>query len=154
MAQAGSVTQKRPGASPLRSLAIACLLVLCAGLAFAPRLVEGTLALQWTRHLVARNVVAPRVQDTRPVGRWAARTVDDLAPLPQAWEAARLALELAQRLRPKDAAAARALVTPVREALQRAEASAVRGYGLGSLGAEAWQVENTLALDPDARVQP
>ncbi len=144
------MAQRRPAPSRLRTVAAFLLIALCAVLAFAPRLIEGYLALQWTRHLVARNAVAPLVLDARPAGRWAARAVDALAPLPQAWEAARLALEFARRLRPKDAAAARALVTPVREALERAEGSVVRGYGLGSLREEAWQVENTLLIDTDA----
>ena len=130
------------------------LVVLCAALASAPRLVRGYLALQWTRHLVARNETAPRVVDARPAGRWAARAVDGLCPLPQAWEASRLALDFARRLRPKDAAAARALVTPVREALERAESSWLGAYGLGTLREEAWQVENTLLIDTDAGVQP
>jgi hypothetical protein len=154
VAQAHSKTQKPPAGSRPRSLVVASLVVLCAGLAWAPRLVDGYLALQWTRHLAARSAGTPRVQDARPQGRWAARTVDDLAPLPQAWEAARLALEVARRLRLKDAAAARALVTPVREALERAERSAVRGYGLGTLREEATEVENTLLPDPDPGVQP
>jgi hypothetical protein len=154
VAQARSATQKRPAASRPSRLAVAGLIVLCAGLAFAPRLVDGYLALQWTRHLVARNAIAPHVQDARSAGRWAARTVDDLAPLPQAWEAARLALELAQKLQPRDAAAARALVTPVREALERVESSTVRGFGVGTLREEASRVENTPLHDPETGVHP
>lgn len=154
MALTRPAAQKRPAASRQGPLALFLLVVLCAGLASAPRLVQGYLALQWTRHLVARNQAAPRIADARPTGRWAARAVDGLCPLPQAREAARLALDLARRLRPKDAAAARALVTPVREALERAESSWVGGYGLGTLREEAWQVENTLLIDTEAGVQP
>ena len=146
--------QKRPAASRLRYVAAFVLALLCAGLALGPRLVRGYLALQWTRHLVARNETAPRVADARPAGRWAARAVEGLCPLPQASEAARHALDFARRLRPKDAAAARALVTPVREALERAESSWLGAYGLGTLREEAWQVENTLLIDTDAGVQP
>ena len=58
--------------------------------------------------------------DARPTGRWAARAVDGLAPLPQAWEAARLALDFGRRLQRKDGAAARALLSQVRESLERA----------------------------------
>ena len=110
-------------------------------------MVEGYLALQWTRHLVERNAQAPRVADARPVGRWAARAVDLLAPHPSAWEAARLALDYGRKLQPKDAAAARALLASVREALERAEASPLRRHGLGSLREEVWQAENSLLLD-------
>ena len=135
-------------------MALVLLLGLCAGLALGPRIVRGYLALQWIRHLAARNESAPRVLDARPAGRWAARAVDGLCPLPQAWEAARLALDFARKLRPKDAAAARAVVTPVREALERAESSWIGAYGLGTLREEAWQVENTLLIDTEAGVQP
>ena len=151
---ARSAAPRRPALSRLRIVAVVLLIVVCPVLAFAPRVVEGYLALQWTRHLVARNAAAPRIADARLVGRWASRAVDGLAPLPQAWEAARLALDFARRLRLKDAAAARALVTPVREALERAEGSLVRGHGLGTLREEAWQVENSLLLDPDAGARP
>ena len=154
MAQTRPPAQRRPYASRLRYAALVLLVVLCAGLALAPRFVRGYLALQWTRHLVARNETAPRVGDARPTGRWAAQAIDGLCPLPQAWESARLVLDFARRLRPKDAAAARALVTPVRLALERAESSWVGGYGMGSLREEAWQVENTLLIDTDAGVQP
>ena len=123
------------------------LVVLCAGLGLGPRVAEGYLALQWTRHLVERNAQTPRVADARPVGRWAAQAVDLLAPHPAAWEAARLALDYGRKLQPKDAAAARALLASVREALERAEASWLRRYGLGSLREEVWQAENSLLLD-------
>ncbi|HEY5906950.1 MAG TPA: hypothetical protein VIZ31_02845 [Vicinamibacteria bacterium] len=120
----------------------------CAALALAPGMVDGFHALQWIRHFSARNAPAPRVLDARPAGRWAARAVDGLAPLPQAWEAARLGLELGRRMQAKDGAAARALLSQVREALERAEASRLRSLGLGSLREEVWQAENSLTMAP------
>jgi hypothetical protein len=81
------------------------------------------------------------------MGRHASQAVDLLAPLPSAWEAARLALDFARNLKPKDAAAARATLTPVREALQRAEGSWLRRLGLGGLREEVWQAENSLLID-------
>ena len=92
--------------------------------------------------------------DARPTGRWAARAIDGLCPLPAGLGSRASRPRLGRRLRPKDAAAARALVTPVREALERAESSWVGGYGLGTLREEAWQVENTLLIDTDAGGQP
>jgi hypothetical protein len=89
------------------------------------------------------------VTDARPSGRWAARAVDGLAPLPPAWEAARLALELGRRLQPKDGAAARALLAQVREALERAESSPWRRLGMGGLKGEVLQAENSLLVGPD-----
>jgi hypothetical protein len=140
---------RRPGFPLGRALAAFVLLSIGAGLALAPRLVDGYLALQWTRHLTVRNVEAPRLADARPAGRWAARAVDGLAPLPQAWEAARLALEYSKKMRLRDASAARAILSPVREALERAEASRFRGFGLGELRETVAQAENSeLVLDP------
>jgi hypothetical protein len=138
----------RRGTSP-RTLAGGLLLALvCAGLAAAPAFVDGYLALQWTRHLSARNVPSPRVADARPAGRWAARAIDGLAPLPQAWEAARLALDLGRRMQAKDGQAARALLGQVREALERAESSRFRSLGLGGLRAEVAQAEDSLLVAP------
>lgn len=154
MAETRPLAKRKPASSRARALAVAILVVLCIGLAAAPRIIQGYLALQWTRYLVARNETTPRALEARTTGRWAARAVDGLRPLPQAWEAARLALAFARRLRPKDAAATRALVTPVREALERAESSWLGAYGVGTLREEAWQVENTLLADPDAGAQP
>ncbi|HEY6548231.1 MAG TPA: hypothetical protein VI589_10005 [Vicinamibacteria bacterium] len=115
---------------------------------------DGWAALQWTRHLCARNAEAPRVTDARPAGRWAARAVDGLAPLPPAWEAARLAHEFGRRLQPNDAAAARALLSQVRESLERAESSPWRRIGLGGLKDEVWQAENSLLVGPDGQGTP
>jgi len=141
--------RRRAGApSPLLLVATALTLLLCVALALGPGIVDGLLAARWTRHLAERNAVTPRVVDARPAGRWAARAVDGLAPLPLAWETARLALQLGQRLQPKDGAAARALLSQVREALDRAQASPWRRLGLGTLRDEVWQAENSLAMAP------
>jgi hypothetical protein len=129
------------------SVLLIFLVALCVGLGLGPRVVAGYHALQWTRHLVERNAQAPRVADARLVGRWAVLTVDLLAPHPAAWEAARLALDYGRKLQPKDAAAARAVLASVREALERTETSSFRRHGLGSLREEVWQAENSLLLD-------
>jgi hypothetical protein len=143
------VATRRSSPSPLLAIALVLLALACAGLAFGPRLVDGYLALQWTRHYVGRNLAAPRVADARPTGRSAARAVDGLAPLPQAWEAARLALEYGERLKLKDAAAARAVLTPVRVAVERAVASRLRGLGLGELRELFARAEDSLlVVDP------
>ena len=143
---------RRPSGKALPALALVILGASCVLLAEVPRLVDGYLALQWTRHFAARNDQEPRALDARPAGRWTARAVDGLAPLPQAWEAARLAMGFARRLQVKDAAAARALLAPVREAVERAEASWWRHFGAGELREEIWQLENSYGLDPDAGV--
>jgi hypothetical protein len=148
------VVTRRSTFSPAGAAGVLVLGLVCAGLAIAPRVVRGYLALQWTRHLTARNALAPRVADARLSGRWAARAVDGLAPLPQAWEAARHVLDYSQRLRLKDAAAARAALTPAREALERAEASRWRRFGLGDLRERLWLAENAEVLDPDAGSEP
>lgn len=140
---------RRPSRSPFLVLALGLVLLACAALATGPRMVDGWTALQWTRHLCARNAPTPRVTDARPAGRWAARAVDGLAPLPQAWEAARLALDFARHLQPKDSAAARALLSQVRESLERVEASPWRRIGMDRLKDEVSQAENSLMVGPD-----
>jgi hypothetical protein len=148
------VPNQRPRSSFLRPLTLCLLLGLLPGLLLAPLLVRGYAALQWTCYLSDRNADAPRPGDARSAGRWAAAVVDDLAPLPAARLAARLALDLGRRLQIKDAAASRALVVQVRQALERAEASPFRGYGLRALREEAWQIENSRQLDPDPSQTP
>ena len=147
------VTRRRTF-SPAALTAILLLGLVCAGLALAPRVVDGYLALQWTRHLVGRSANAPRVGDARITGRWAARAVDGLAPLPQAWEASRLVLDFSRRVALKDAAAARAALTPAREALSRMEASRWRGLGLGDLRERLERAESGQSPDPDAVAEP
>jgi hypothetical protein len=130
-------------------VAVLLLLLVGAGLALAPRVVDGLAALDWTRHLSGRNLGTPRVLDARATGRWAARAIDALAPLPQAGEAAQLALDYGRRLQAKDPAAARGLATPVREALERAVASRLRGFGLDALAEEARQLEAGPRAEPE-----
>jgi len=141
--------RRRAGApSPLLLTGVLVAFLLCLGLWAGPGFVDGLLAARWTQHLAERNAVTPRVADARPAGRWAARAVDGLAPLPLAWETARLALQMGQRMQPKDGAAARALLSQVRESLDRAQASPWRRLGLGTLRDEVWQAENSLAMAP------
>jgi hypothetical protein len=125
------------------------LLLVAAGLAFGPRALDGHAAVAWTRHLSLRNQDTPRALDARAAGRWAARAIDALAPLPGAGEAARLALDYGRRLAPRDPAAARALATPVREALDRAVSSRLRGLGLGGLAEEARRLEAAPRVEPE-----
>ncbi|MBI3932832.1 MAG: hypothetical protein HY317_05405 [Acidobacteria bacterium] len=111
------------------------------GLVLGPRLVDGGSALAWVRYHAARGRAVLPEGDAPRAGRWTARAVDLLAPLPQAREAARLGLDLGRSLEAESPKGALAVYTPVREALDRACASPVRGIGLGALAGEARALE-------------
>jgi hypothetical protein len=118
------------------------LALLVAVLALSPRALEAHAALQWTRYLAARAASAPRPGDNaRQAARWAVRALDAGAPLPDAAEAARTALDLGKGLSPRDHDTALAVYTEVRSALDRARASRVRGLGLSELAEEARRLE-------------
>jgi hypothetical protein len=107
-----------------------------------PRLIHGHAAFQWTRYHVAVGPDSARPGDhARQAGRWAARTIELTAPLPFASSAARQALTLGRTVQDKHGAAALALYTDVRQALDGARASRVRGLGLGGLADEARRLE-------------
>jgi hypothetical protein len=130
---------------PLRSRGILLTLLplaLLAALFLAPRAVDAHGALQWTRYHAARGASIPRAgENARQASRWAVRAIDAGAPLPEAAQAARLALDLAKTMAPKDHGAALAVYAEIRAALDRARASSVRGLGLGGLAAEARRLE-------------
>jgi hypothetical protein len=129
------------------------LLLLLLVLAAAPRVLEGTTALAWTRYHAAQAPLARKPgEHTRQAGHWAAQAVDALAPLPAGAEAARLALSLGQSVESRDRAAALTLYTEVRAALQRARSSRWRGLGLGGLADEAARLADAARDDgPNGR---
>jgi uncharacterized membrane protein YcjF (UPF0283 family) len=115
--------RRRRLASAAGSLGL--LLFSVALVALGPYLVDGHAALQWTRfHAAAAGPV--HVQEA---ARWAVRAASSLAPLPQAAEAAALALEAAARAQPDDPRAARAACEELRAGLEPL-ASSWRGKGL------------------------
>ena len=108
----------------------------------APRLTEGYGALQWVR-FHSRLVGAFHGADhARRAGHSAARVVDLVAPLPWAREASGLALEAAQSLGARNAASAAAVYLEVRGALDRAQSSSVRGYGIEDVAARARRLDD------------
>jgi hypothetical protein len=122
------------------------LLVAVPAVVLAPRALEAHAAVQWTRFLTARAAAAARPGDNaRQAARWAVRALDAAAPLPDAAEAARLALDLAKGLTPKEHEAALSVFTDVRSALDRARASKVRGLGLAELAEDARRLETDAA---------
>ena len=128
-----------PGGSFARSLLVeAFLLLLLFGLVLGPRLLEGRTALAWTRYHAAQATAAKRPGvHVRQAAHWAVQALESLAPLPDAAEAARLALSVGQAVEGRDRTAALTLYTEVRAALERLRASGWRGWGLAGLTAEA-----------------
>jgi hypothetical protein len=147
-----------PSRTPPKTKAAFAVLFLLASilaLGLAPRWVDGYLALQWTRHLAARNTREPRALEAPRTGRWAARAVDGLAPWPAAWEAARLSMDYARALQLKDAAAARSLLSPLREAVAQAEASRWKSLGMeDGLREEIERLQESYPLDTDLGARP
>jgi hypothetical protein len=147
----------RPGSARggfrARSLLIeAVLALLVVALVLAPRILEGRAALAWTRYHVTQAPLAKHPgQHTRQAGYFAAQAVDLLAPLPDAAEAARLALALGQVIESRDHAAALTLYTQVRAALERVRASRWRGLGFGGLAAEAGRLAEAARQDVPER---
>ena len=127
------------GGSLVRSLLVeAFLLLLLLVLALGPRLLEGRTALAWTRYHAAQAAAAKRPGvHVREAAHWATQALESLAPLPDAAEAARVALSLGPAVEARDRAAALTLYTEVRAALERLRASGWRGWGLAGLAAEA-----------------
>jgi hypothetical protein len=123
---------RKPRARGAVGLAAEVLLVLLViGLGVAPRLIGGRSALEWTRHHAARGAVERQPgADLRGAGRWAARTIELLAPLPPAGEAARLALALGDSAGARDPQATLALCVEVRGAIDRVGATAWRDLTL------------------------
>ena len=103
----------------------------------APRLIEGYGALLWTRFHAARTSGPHAGEHARKAGRAAARTIDLVAPLPWADEAARLAVDAASSLESQNRPSAVSALDEVRAALDRATASPLRGIGLGATASEA-----------------
>ena len=118
------------------------LLVAVPAVVLAPRALEAHAAVQWTRFLGGRAASAARPgENAQQAARWAVRALDAAAPLPDAGEAARTALDLAKGLTPREHDAALSVFTDVRAALDRACASKLRGLGLSELAEEARRLE-------------
>ena len=138
------------GGSLVRSLLVeAFLLLLLLVVVLGPRFLEGRTALAWTRYHAAQGVAAKRPGvHVRQTAHWAAQALDSLAPLPDAAEAARVALGLGQAVEARDRAAALTLYTEVRAALERLRGSRWRGWGLAGLAAEAGRLAEA-AREPE-----
>jgi hypothetical protein len=119
------------------------LVLLVIGLLVTPRILEAHWALAWTTWHASRASDARPAEHVRQAGHWAARTVDAAAPLPWAADAASLALGVARSAEDKERVAALVAYTEVRAALDRVRASRWRGFGLGTLAAEARQLEES-----------
>ena len=120
------------------------LVLLVLGLLLAPRVLEARSALLWTTWHATRARANLRAgEHVRQAGHWAARTVDEIAPLPWAADAASIALGLGRSVESKDRVAALVAYTEVRAALDRAGATRWRGLGMGALAAEARRLEES-----------
>jgi hypothetical protein len=99
---------------------------------------DGWAGFEWTKYYAAHGIAGRRaMEQAEKAGRAAARAVEGLAPLPPAADAARLALDMARQLEDRDPGAAVAVCAPVREALDRALAMPLRGFGLEALAKDA-----------------
>jgi hypothetical protein len=140
VAKAG-VARARPARRGRARPWLALLILLGSTLAalVAPSLADGYTALAWTRHHAAATADGPGVEAERlrQLGRWAARTVDALAPLPQAREAAAQALTQAAAHEAEAPVAAGLLYAQVAAALERQAASPWRRFGSAALATQA-----------------
>ena len=125
------------------------LVLLAAAVAFlGPRAVRGYSALQWTRYH-ARQPPDAFGPSARGAARWAVVVIRELAPLPWAAEASRLALDVGAKHEIANPSASLALYEQVRRALDVAVDSRWRGLGLESLREEATRRERDLRARPD-----
>lgn len=140
MSAAGTAGGRAPRKPPARRRVFPFELLLLALIALAvwqgPRAFEGYTALQWTRWHAAGGGDLKPAERARQTARWAARTIELLAPLPASGEAARLALQVARGLLPQHPAEAAALCASVLQSLERVRATRLRGLGLDAVGAE------------------
>jgi len=105
-------------------------LALVGAVLLGPRIFEGRAALQWTRyHASGRSELRPG-EWARQTARWAARSVDLLAPLPGGAEAASLAVGVARDLEAQHPREAASLCQPLERTLTRVGASRWRSLGL------------------------
>jgi hypothetical protein len=119
---------------------LALLLLAATGL-LGPRLMDGFAALEWARYHAGRVASARHpVDEAGRLGRWAARAVDRLAPLPGAREAAELALGVARGAQ-DDPRLRRAALTPLAATLDAVRRSWLRGLGLAEAYEEAQRLE-------------
>lgn len=143
------------GRPVVRRVAVAMGVVLLAAAALlAAPLADAYAALQWTRHYAAGFGDERPHERVRQAGRWAARAIDGLAPLPAAREAASLALQTGRQFERERPVAARALYAGVRAALERQRASTWRGYGLAALCLEARELEQGVPAAETAAPPP
>jgi hypothetical protein len=148
------VARRPPSRPRRRSIDLLLLLIIAGAALLGPRLVDGLAALEWTRYYARHGA------DTRPwdlghkAGRSAARAIERLAPLPQAAEAAHLAMGIGQLLEDQNPAAALTLYTQLRSALERTQSSRVQGLGLAAVSAEAKTREETARARAQAVVKP
>jgi hypothetical protein len=111
-----------------------------------PRVVEGRSALAWTRFRAARAVVeADPTRSAREAARQADRAIRLLAPLPEAGEAAVLALDVGREVEARDPGLAREVYATVGDSLAAVRAFAPRGLGLGSVAQETGALEASAA---------
>lgn len=117
----------------------------------APRLVAGYGGLQTTRFHAGRVSGPHPGEHARKAAHAAARVVDQVAPLPWARAAARLALDAAATLEARNRPSAIAAYGELGAALDRATSSSVRGIGLDALADEVRaRREETRAATPGA----
>ena len=114
----GGPREPRRAGPFLEALVLIAILV-AAGL--GQRFFDGRTALEWTRYHASGRPQARPLERGRQTGRWAARAVDRMAPLPPSGEALRLALAAGRELLPAQPAAALALCAELQPTLARLE---------------------------------
>ena len=107
------------------------------------RVIEGSVALQWTRFHALRGVAGEKPEaSAREAAQHAAVALERLAPLPAGAEAARLALALGRELEVSNREAALGLYSEVASAIEAVRGWPLRGLGLTGLESKARILES------------
>jgi hypothetical protein len=131
-----------PVAAALANAALALLVV--AGFLGGRRLIDGMAAREWARYYAELGVrPGHSTEEARRAGVNAARAVERVAPLPFAAEATEAVLALGRELQRSDPRATLAACGPTLQAVERAEATGWRGFGLHAAADELRALEAT-----------
>ena len=133
-----------------RPLVLLAALLIGLPLAWAPMVVRGLAARSWVSHYAALgSLPRPRKAAAREVAARVDAAVWNLAPLPQASDAAVQALDLGQRLEGNDHDPEAALVIyqGVRGACARVRERALSGAGFAVIEARATALASAVRLD-------
>lgn len=126
------------------------LVLIGAPLAWAPTVIRGLAAFAWVSHYAAmESLPHPRRAAARAVVSRIDAAIMNLAPLPQASEAARRGLEIAQRTQESDhdREAALLIYQGIRASCARVRARPLSGEGFAVIEARASALESALRAE-------